>query len=105
MFSGKYIVNEALTLHKIHKYSVGFLNQDVVKSKICHMPQQCVENRCERSAPTKEMEEPCKNLPCLALHMEKGSHSHNSQIVGPLHMAKIYIHRLEVTGESGLLIS
>lgn len=33
MFLGKYIVNEALTLPKIHKNSVGFRNQNVVKSK------------------------------------------------------------------------
>lgn len=39
LFPGKYIVNEAFTLHKIKINSMGFLNQNVVKTKICNVPQ------------------------------------------------------------------
>jgi len=39
MFPVKYIINETFTLHKIKINSVALLNQNVVKSKICNVPQ------------------------------------------------------------------
>lgn len=62
MFSGKYIVNEALTLHKIHKYSVGFLNQ---KFAMClsSVRKIAVKGQC----PQRRWRSPariCLALPC-----------------------------------------